>query len=158
MNCRFLAVIALSLTGLINTQADEWVQLFNGKDLAGWSPKMTGEKFGEDKFRTFRVEDGVIKVAYDKYDAFNEHFGHLFYEKPFSSYILKIEYRFTGDQCKGGPGWATRNSGVMIHCQDPKTMSVDQDFPVSIEVQFLGGLGKGPRSTLNLCTPGTHVD
>lgn len=153
-----VAVLAICFSGLLSSKAQEWQQLFNGKDLTGWTPKLTGEKLGEDKFNTFRVENGVIKVAYDKYEDFGNHFGHLFYEKPYSNYILRIEYRFTGDQCKGGPGWATRNSGVMIHCQDPKTMTVDQDFPVSIEVQFLGGLGKGQRSTLNLCTPGTHVD
>lgn len=148
---------ALGLAGFSEVHADQWVSLFNGKNLTGWTPKITGEKLGEDSRHTFRVENGVIKVAYDQYDDFKERFGHLFYEKPYSNYLLKIEYRFTGDQCKGGPGWATRNSGVMIHCQDPKTMTVDQDFPVSIEVQFLGGLGKGERSTLNLCTPGTHV-
>jgi len=141
-----------------NATAQEWVSLFNGKDLTGWTPKIRGEKLGEDSRQTFRVENGVIKVAYDKYDQFGERFGHLFYDKPFSNYVLRIEYRFVGDQCKGGPGWATRNSGVMLHCQDPKTMTVDQDFPVSLEAQFLGGLGKGTRSTLNLCTPGTHVD
>ena len=36
-------------------------------------------------------------------------------------------------------------------------MGKDQDFPASIEVQLLGGLGKGERSTANLCTPGTNV-
>lgn len=157
---RFVVTMAL-LTSVISSApafAEEWVQLFNGKDLTGWTPKIRGEKLGEDSRQTFRVENGVIKVAYDKYDSFGERFGHLFYDKPFSNYVLRIEYRFVGDQCKGGPGWATRNSGVMLHCQDPKTMAIDQDFPVSLEAQFLGGLGKGPRPTLNLCTPGTHVN
>ena len=36
-------------------------------------------------------------------------------------------------------------------------MRRDQDFPVSIEVQLLGGNGRQERSTANLCTPGTHV-
>jgi hypothetical protein len=36
-------------------------------------------------------------------------------------------------------------------------MGKDQDFPVSIEVQLLGGNGKDPRTTCNLCTPGTNV-
>ena len=36
-------------------------------------------------------------------------------------------------------------------------MSKDQDFPVSIEVQLLGGNGKDDRTTSNLCTPGTNV-
>jgi len=134
-----------------------WIALFNGKDLTGWTPKITGYDLGENAFDTFRVEDGVIKVAYDKYPKFEGRFGHLFYKSPFSKYRLRIEYRFVGDQCVGGPLWAFRNSGVMIHCQDPATMRKAQEFPVSIEVQFLGGDGQRNRSTGNLCTPGTHV-
>jgi hypothetical protein len=45
----------------------------------------------------------------------------------------------------------------MFHCQDPKTMRKDQEFPVSIEFQLLGGLGKGKRPTANMCSPGTHI-
>ncbi len=135
-----------------------WISLFNGKDLEGWSPKIRGYAFGENYADTFRVEDGVIKVGYAGYDQFMGKYGHLFYKSPFSKYRFRVEYRFTGDQAPGGEGWATRNSGVMVHCQDPATMRKDQDFPVSIEVQLLGGLGDGkPRTTGNLCTPGTHV-
>jgi hypothetical protein len=36
-------------------------------------------------------------------------------------------------------------------------MQKDQDFPVSIEVQLLGGNGRDPRTSSNLCTPGTNV-
>ena len=136
----------------------EWIQLFNGKDLTGWTPKIRYHELGEDPNNTFRVEDGLLTVSYDKgYDKFNETFGHLFYDKPFSNYRFRVEYRFLGDQCNGGPGWAFRNSGVMIHGEDPKTMGKDQDFPASIEVQLLGGNGKAPRTTSNLCTPGTNV-
>jgi len=134
-----------------------WLQLFNGKDLAGWTPKIKGYEFGENFANTFRVEDGVLKVSYDQYQKFDNKFGHLFYKDKFSHYRLRVEYRFVGDQCPGGPGWATRNSGAMLHCQPPETMHKDQDFPVSIEVQFLGGLGKGERTTCNLCTPGTNI-
>ena len=42
--------------------------------------------------------------------------------------------------------WAVRNNGFMLHSQDPATMVLDQDFPISIEVQFLGGLGTAPRA------------
>ena len=75
-------------------------------------------------------------------------FGHLFY-KTFTNIDSGMEYRFVGEQCPGGPGWAFRNSGVMIHCQDPASMGKDQDFPVSIEVQYLGGDGRarGPPAT-----------
>lgn len=135
-----------------------WISLFNGKDLEGWTPKLRGHELGDNFGDTFRVEDGVIKVSYDKYETFGDKFGHLFYQSPFSNYRLRIEYRFVGEQVAGGAGWATRNSGVMLHCQDPATMRKDQEFPVSIEVQFLGGLSDGKeRSTANLCTPGTHV-
>jgi hypothetical protein len=136
----------------------EWVPLFNGKNLDGWTPKITGSELGDNYGDTFRVEDGVLKVRYDKYkDGFGGRFGHLFYKDKFSHYRLRVEYRFVGEQCKGGPGWATRNSGVMFHCQDPKTMRKEQEFPVSVEFQLLGGLGKGKRPTANMCSPGTHV-
>ena len=135
-----------------------WIELFNGKDLEGWTPKIRTYKLGENYADTFRAEDGVIKVAYDKYEGpFNNRFGHLFYNTPYSHYVLELEYRFTGQQANGGPGWAFRNSGVMLHGQDPKTMKIDQKFPVSIEAQFLRSTENKLRTTLNLCTPGTNV-
>ncbi len=132
----------------------KWIQLFNGKDLEGWTPKIRYSDLGDNYGNTFRVQDGILQVRYDKdkYEKYDERFGHLFYKTPFSSYRLRIEYRFVGDQCPGGPNWAFRNSGVMLHCEDPKTMGKDQDFPASIEVQFLGGNGRDPRTTANLCT------
>ena len=136
---------------------DQWIQLFNGKDLSDWTVKIRGHEAGVNHNETFSVENGVIKVSYDKYDNFNETFGHVFYKTPFSHYLLRIEYRFLGEQAKGGPSWAFRNSGVMIHGQTPESMAKGQDFPDSIEVQFLGGKGSGVRTTANLCTPGTDV-
>jgi hypothetical protein len=106
---------------------------------------------------TFRVEDGMMKVSYDQYEEFDDRFGHIFFKEKFSAYLLAIEYRFTGEQVAGGAGWAYRNSGVMVHSQSAVSMGKDQDFPISVEVQFLGGNGKDKRSTSNLCTPGTHV-
>ena len=137
----------------------KWVSIFNGKDLTGWTPKIRYSAVGENYGNTFRVEDGLLKVRYDQdaYETFGDRFGHLFYEKPLSSYRLRVTYRFVGEQTKGGAGWALRNSGLMLHGESPSTMAVDQDFPASIEVQLLGGTGKGKRSTANLCTPGTNV-
>jgi len=138
----------------------EWVSLFDGKSLAGWVPKITGYEVGVNYGETFRVENGVLKVVYDKdkYPTFDGRFGHLFYKTPFSHYVIAVEYRFLGDQTKGGPDWAFRNSGVMIHGQPAETMKKDQDFPISIEAQLLGGRGDGSaRSTANVCTPGTNL-
>lgn len=160
---RTVLILVLGLlgacSGSYSTAADdgEWIQLFNGKDLDGWTPKIRHYPLGENYGNTFRVENGAIKVAYDQYEKFDEKFGHLFYKTPYSHYVIRVEYRFTGDQCPGGPGWAFRNSGVMIHGESPETMGKDQDFPASIEVQLLGGKGSGERTTANLCTPGTNV-
>lgn len=142
------------------TIKNNWISLFNGENIEGWTAKIKGYDLGDNVHNTFRVEDGVIKVSYDDYeeDKFNDRFGHLFYKSPFSNYRLKMQYRFTGEQMKDGAGWATKNSGLMIHSQDPKEMTKDQNFPLSIEVQMLGGITEGEvRSTANLCTPGTNV-
>jgi len=136
-----------------------WIPLFNGRDLDGWTPKIKGHPAGENFANTFRVEEGLLKVRYDGYDgAFKSRFGHLFYKTPFTNYMLRVEYRFVGEQLPDGPGWAKRNNGIMIHGQTPESMRRDQDFPVSIEVQLLGGFGSGKRTTANLCTPGTNVE
>lgn len=159
-----IALVSLSLPSFVVAQSDQdepndgWIELFNGKDLEGWTPKIKGHELGENYADTFRVVDGVLQVNYDDYEGpFNQRFGHLFYKTEYSSYVLRLEYRFIGDQVAGGPGWAFRNSGIMVHGQNPESMAKDQDFPVSIEVQLLGGDGANPRPTLNLCTPGTNV-
>ena len=140
--------------------AKDWIQLFNGKDLKDWTPKFAHHELGVNLNDTFRVEDGLFKVRYDKWKNFTDEFGHIFYREPFNYYRLAAEYRFVGDQVSPiAPGleWAIRNNGLMIHSPHPKTMMKDQDFPISIEVQLLGGFGK-PRTTANLCTPGTNVE
>jgi hypothetical protein len=138
----------------------DWIQLFNGKDLNDWKIKFAHHPLGDNFNNTFRVENGMLEVRYDKWTGFNGEFGHIFYKKPFSYYLVAAEYRFVGEQVTGaGPqnAWAIRNNGIMIASQSPESMGLDQDFPMSIEVQLLGGLGKGPRPTANLCTPGTNV-
>ena len=135
----------------------EWMQLFNGKDLANWDIKIAGHDLNDNFGNTFRIDSGRMVVRYDQYDSFRRQYGHIFYKKKFSYYLLGVEYRFVGNQATGGEGWAIRNSGAMLHAQSPESMMRDQDFPISIEAQFLGGLGTGERSTANLCTPGTHV-
>ena len=135
----------------------EWIQLFNGKDIQDWTIKIAKHGLNENFANTFRVEDSLMKVRYDGYEAFDQQYGHIYFNTPFSYYLLNVEYRFVGEQAPGGEGWALRNSGAMLHCQDPKTILVDQDFPISIEGQFLGGDGTNERTTSNLCTPGTNV-
>ena len=136
----------------------DWLPLFNGKDLDGWTVKIRGYPSGENHANTFRVSDGQLTVSYQEYAEFDSSFGHIFYDTPYSHYRMRLEYRFTGDQAPGAPGWANRNSGAMLHSQSPASMPPGQDFPISLEFQFLGGLDDGQaRPTGNLCSPGTHV-
>lgn len=142
-----------------STNKEQWQRLFNGKDLTGWTPKIAGYEVGENYGNTFRVEDGILKVSYSEYDTFGTRFGHLFYEKPFSHYKLRVEYRFIGEENMAGVGdWAFKNSGVMFHSQSAQSMGIEQEFPVSLEAQFLGGSEKfNNQPTGKLCTPGLHV-
>ncbi len=159
----FLVALLIGLVFLFTSCAKEapkepqWITIFNGENLDGWTPKFAGHELGENYLDTFQAADGVLKVVYDNYENFDDKFGHIFYKDSFSHYKFRCEYRFVGEQVPGGAGWALRNNGVMIHCQDPKTMRLDQNFPVSIEVQLLGGNGTDERTTGNLCTPGTNV-
>ncbi|MFT4152330.1 DUF1080 domain-containing protein [Parafilimonas sp.] len=137
---------------------DGWTPLFNGKDIKDWNVKIHHHDYNENFGNTFRAEDGMIKVRYDQYKDFNEQFGHLYYKTPFSRYHLKFEYRFAGQWMKSAPAYTLLNSGVMFHSQDPKTMPKEQDWPISVEMQLLGGIKEGkPRPTGNMCSPGTDV-
>lgn len=157
-----LATILVLLSSAVcaQTDSDGWVELFNGEDLDDWTVKIRGYPTGENYANTFRVEDNLLTVGYEEYDGdYGDRFGHIFHKQAFSHYRILVEYRFVGEQAAGAPEWATRNSGVMLHSQDPYTMPDDQDFPISIEAQFLGGLGDGkPRPTANMCSPGTHIE
>jgi len=157
--CALLLLILYSCSSLPKYDADheEWQQLFNGKDMTDWDIKIRGHELNDNFANTFQVRNGALVTDYSAYDTFNETFGHIFYNQAFSHYKLRVEYRFVGEQANEGPGWAIRNNGLMLHSQSAKSMGLDQDFPISIEVQLLGGNGTDERSTLNLCTPGTHV-
>lgn len=153
-----ISLLLLILCSAITSHAQQWVPLFNGKDLKGWTVKIYHHETGENFGNTFRVKDGVIQIRYDQYGDFNNQFGHLYFDKPYAYYHLKFEYRFVEEWCKTAPEYTILNSGVMYHSQDPRTMLKEQDWPISVEMQLLAGLGDGkPRPTGNMCSPGTHI-
>lgn len=159
--CVVLALIAATLLRAADSPVVPagWISLFNGRNLDGWTVKIAKHPLGENYADTFRVEDGVIKVSYDKYGKFDEQFGHLYSNLPYSHYILRLEYRFTGQPMTDAPIWANYNSGVMIHSQSPLTMTVEQAWPASLEFQFLcvGAKPNAGVKTGNVCTPGTNL-
>jgi len=156
--CLLLGLMACSPPAASHDPDQEnWQSLFNGENLDGWDIKIAGRPLNDNYLNTFVIEDSMLRISYDNYDEFGTLYGHLYYQQPFSYYRLRFDYRFVGEQTKGGASWNVRNSGVMLHSQSAESMGFDQHFPVSIELQTLGGLGKDDRTTANLCTPGTMV-
>ena len=142
-----------------NSELEDWKHLFNGKDLSGWEIKIADRPLNENYLNTFQVEEGMLRVVYDEYQEFDDKYGHMYYEQPYSYYKLRFDYRFVGEQTPGGEDWNVRNSGIMVHSQSAASNTFEQHFPVSIEVQLLGGLSDGKeRPTANLCSPGTAVE
>jgi Domain of Unknown Function (DUF1080) len=133
---------------------DTWLPLFNGENLDGWVAKFAGSPVGENYRNTFRVEDGMLVVSYDDWDEFRGEFGHLFFDQPFSHYVLRAEYRFVGEQVRNGPDWGRLNNGFMLHSEAPAGMTLEQQFPVSIELKLYAAEG---GISGNVCTPGTDV-
>ena len=162
---RTLCLLFLPTALLINAckpavehdSTEEWISLFDGANYDAWTPKFAGYELGVNHKNRFVYKDSLLSVRYMEQDTFKGNFGHLYYKDKFSHYKLRATYRFVGEQMTNGPGWAFRNNGLMLHCQDPATVGLDQDFPISLEMQLLGGDGTNDRSTLNLCTPGTNV-
>lgn len=155
----FLFLFLVSCATHKTASQNEWIPLFNGRDLQGWTAKVHHHEAGVNFGNTFRAEDGMIKVRYDQYGAFNDQFAHLYYNVPFSKFHLKLEYHFTGELQRGAPDYTLLNSGVMFHSQDPRTMPKEQNWPISVEMQFLAGLDDGkPRPTGNMCSPGTEIE
>ena len=79
-----ILILLLPFTSPGQTPEEDWLALFNGKDLKQWDMKFTGYDLNHNLNETFRVEDGLLKVAYDGYSSFNNEFGHLFYRTPFA--------------------------------------------------------------------------
>lgn len=163
---RSMTAFSVALLGLVAPLAGraasesegQWHSLFNGKDLSGWTVKIAKHRVNENYANTFRVEDGVIKVSYDGYQKFDNKFGHLFTNQPYSNYVLHLEYRITGKAIEDAPHWAKLNSGVMVHAQSPLSMRVEQGFPVCMEFQFLAVGATAGTQTANVVTPSTNLE
>jgi hypothetical protein len=142
---------------LVAAPAGEWLSLFNGKDLNDWTVKIAGHDLNDNYRDTFRVANGLLVVSYQQYDKFENRFGSLFYKKKFSHYWIRAEYRFVGSLASGAPSWAYKNSGIQLHSQAPETMLKEQQWPVSVEFDIVGGRFIGSRPTGDVCQNGTHV-
>ena len=163
--CILIAVLSLSFcaTNQLSASDDkgdegEWIPLFNGENLDGWTPKIAKHPLGENFNNTFRVEKGILKACYDQYTDFDMQFGHLYTNQSYENYMIRVEYRFDGEVMHDAPSWTAFNSGIMLHTQSPLSLSLNQSFPVSLEGQFLATGTSAGTQTSNVCTPGTDVE
>jgi len=106
---------------------DKVIQLFNGKDLSGWSTwlKTTGR---EDPKKVYSVQDGVIRIS-------GEGLGYLATEQAYRDYHLVAEYKW-GRKHDGSGN--VRNSGILLHAIGPDGGASGQ-FMTCIECQLAQG-------------------
>ncbi len=146
---------------LSKVPASDWIQIFNKKDLEGWVKKISGQTVGQDPYDTWYVKDSVLWVDYKNYTGdFNQRFGHLAWQKrKFSYYLMRAEYQFCGTQATGGPDWGKENNGLLYHSQSMESMSLNQDFPASVEFQLLGEHNNqnNDGTTANVCGVGATM-
>jgi hypothetical protein len=105
---------------------------FNGRDLSGFAP-FTRNHRTNDPNGVFSVKDGMIRIS-------GLEFGGLSTVESFADYHLIIEWRW-GSRTFWPRRFASRNSGVMVHCVGPNGAAFGS-FPSGIECQIIeGGTG-----------------
>lgn len=156
--CLYISVsVFFSCNSATRSDTQEWESIFNGKNFDNWDIKIAGHTLGDNYKNTFSIQDSMMRISYQNYTVFDNQFGHIYYKPLLSYYKIRFQYRFNGEHLSDAPSWSNRNSGIMLHSQSAETLNLNQTFPVSLEMQLLGGLDTGITHTGNLCTPGTIV-
>jgi hypothetical protein len=108
------------------------VELFNGRDLAGWTGWLQDTK-REDPRGVYSVVDGTIRISGDG-------FGYLATEKEYADYRLSAEFRWGTRNWRGREGKA-RDAGLFLHGTGPDGNSHDGNgaFMAAIECQVMQG-------------------
>lgn len=97
---------------------EDWIQLFNGKDLAGWV------EVGKEKWT---VENGAIHGL-----AISKEYGYLKTEKNYKDFHLALRFKCEGDG----------NSGVFFHVDfKPGTPAVSQGLQFEIDCTIMRHTG-----------------
>lgn len=116
----FVPVLLCAQSAKPKLPGEDWVRLFNGKDLSGW------QKIGNE---TWEVQDGTIHGL-----ATTKAYGYLQTEKSYKDFHLSIKFKCEGDG----------NSGVFFHTAfKPGTPDITQGLQFEIDCtigQHTGGL------------------
>lgn len=104
------AVLLAQLPKGVRPPGEDWVQLFNGKDLTGWNP------VGKEEWT---VADGVLIGR-----AVTKEYGYLETAKDYRNFQLSLKFKCIG----------TGNSGVYFHTRfKPGTADVSQGAQFEID-------------------------
>ena len=115
---------------------EAWQPLFNGKDLTGWDIKIKDHSLNENYKNTFLVEDSMIRVTYAGYDKFDNQFGHLYTQTPYSCYKLKLQYRFTGNHLADAPAWGRQEQWYYAAFSTGKKYGTAPEFSGIIRISI----------------------
>lgn len=122
------SLFPLAAAGLLLTfcaPKSDAVDLFNGKDLAGWSFVVDGEVPAAE---VFCVKDGEILIS-------GQPFGYMYTDAVYADYDLDVEYAWIG---------AGTNSGLFLHigqtsCPFPECIECNLQAGNAGTYVFLGG-------------------
>ena len=67
---------SLQIREMSSQNTEEWIPLFNGKDLTGWDIKIADRPLNDNYLNTFQVEEGMLRIVYDAYENFDEKVQH----------------------------------------------------------------------------------
>jgi hypothetical protein len=111
--------------------ADErWIQLFNGKDLKGWSTFLQKQNKNEDPSKVFQVQNGAIHVYGNRSAGTVVPAGYLASDAEFANYHLRLEYKW-GAKKFAPRDKQRRDAGLLYHVTAP-----DVIWPRCIECQI----------------------
>jgi hypothetical protein len=142
---------------------NQWVQVFNHKDLSHLHPLIHGWKYDDNHYNTFRVDPATGYLVNSLADypggakGYGGHCGLLYVDRYLTDYRLRIEYHFlpTGD--------GNNNGGMEVFCQDPSQVTGDPMYAPGLEIQVIaqctngcsGGTTKAGdgSNNLSICQP-----
>jgi hypothetical protein len=124
--------LVLAVVAAAPSRADEYRDLFNGKDFDGWV--IEGPNEDREKQPVWAVKDGLIVCS-------GKVFGFLRYDRQkFGDFSVRVEYRFappTAANRRGNSGL-----GVRMGSFDPKRSSLTRASYASYEIQLQDDAGR----------------
>lgn len=132
-----LVMVVFTATPAMALEPGKWQELFNGKDLTGWSPLIEKVAPGTDPAGHVVVRDGAIQMYADTPAGTMVPFGTIIHERMFARFHLSLEYAW-GKEKFPPRHEAIRDAGLLYHIVDPVRPGAGI-WPESVECQIQEG-------------------